>query len=329
MHSELYKRAVKCLDARIGIVSNNNDLIRDKRYFESTRVESLLTDIHRVLEVPYENIDTEFLVLDDPSLKPCVSMGNEICFSSGDFSTWERDCNDNRYSLFGNLGLFFRYALSTLERFHGIYSFHASSLYIPSSNSLLLVTGGPGAGKTVYLLKGIIEGWKIFSTEMTHMRITQDGIEFYKGSLVDNVRLGTLIHDFPQAIDKLGLEIPKVKNVWEEQIAIDLSSMEAEDIYRNPKVQIINVRIESNREKAEVSAIKNKDKIVWTLFKNASEKFASSWLMYERLPVAGCDDEQLARARLETMRTFLERADLLPVKSILAGVETCMKGIEV
>lgn len=329
MFSELYKRAVKCLDARIGIVSNNNDLIRDKRYFESTRVESLRTDVHRVAEVPYENIDAEFFVLDDPSLKPCVSISNEICFSSGDFSTWEKDCKDIRYSLFGNLGLFFRYTLSSLERFHRIYSFHASSLYIPRSNSLLLVTGGPGAGKSVYLLKGVAEGWKIFSTEMTHMRITKDGIEFYKGSLLDNVRLGTLIYDFPQAIDKLGLKIPQAENVWEEQIAIDLSSMEAEDIYRNPKVQIVNVRIESNREKAEVSTIKNKDKIVRTLFKYASEKFAPPWLMYERLPVTGCDDEQLAKTRLETMRTFLEKADLLPVKSILAGVKTCMEGIEV
>ena len=328
MSTPLVKRAVQCLDAKIGIVSNNDKLIREKRYFESACVESLLTNVHKFQEVPYENVNAEFIVLDDPLLKPTISIGKESCFCTGDFSTWERNCKDIRYSLFGNLGLFFRYTLAVLERFHGIYSFHASSLFIPSNNTLLLVTGGAGAGKSVFLLKGVVEGWKILSTEMTHMRITQDGYEFYKGSLYDNVRLGSLIHDFPQVIDKLGLEIPDVDDVWEDQITIDLSPLQAENIYRNPKVQIVNARIESNREKADVSVLKEKDKIIWSLYKNVSEKFASPWLMYEKLPVTGCDDQQLAKKRLETIRTFLQKADMLPMKTVLAGVKNCMEGIE-
>ncbi|MFH1943018.1 MAG: hypothetical protein ABIL68_13025 [bacterium] len=328
MGVSLTKRAVRCVDATVGIVSNNEHLIREKRYFESARVESLLTNIHQLKEVPYEGIDAEFIVMDDPALKPCIRIGKATSFCAGDFSFWERECQDVRYSLFGNLGLFFRYLLSVLERFHGIYSFHASSFYIPKSGTLLLVMGGPGAGKTVYLLRGLLEGWKIFSTEMTHLQITKDGVEFYKGSLYDNVRVGSLVYDFPEVTEKLGLRIPDEKDVWEDKITVDLRSEEAEDVYRNPRVQIINVRIESGRKDAKVSVIQNKDKLAWMLHKNASEKFATPWLMYERLPVEGCDDGKLSDLRLKTMQTFLAKADLLPVKSILAGVENCLDGIE-
>jgi hypothetical protein len=328
MTAEFYKRALRCLDAKIGIVSNNNELIRDKRYFDSDKLESLLTNVHQLPEVPYENTDADFIVFDDPQVKPCISIGERACFCSGDFSNWEGECKDIRYSLFGNLGLFFRYSLAVLERFHGIYSFHASSLYIPSNNTILLIVGGAGAGKTVYLLKGVVEGWKILSTEMTHLRITKDGYEFYKGSLYDNVRVGSLVYDFPEAIDKLGVEIPQVENVWGHKVTIDLKPLEADDVYRNPKVQIINARIESDRKKADVSIMKERDKILWALYQNASEKLAPPWLMYERLPIGGCDDEHLAKARMETLRKFLDIADILPVKSILAGVKNCMEGIE-
>jgi hypothetical protein len=329
VNTELYKRAIGCLDARIGIVSNNNALMRDARYFESDRLESLLTNVHRLPEVSYENIDAEVLVLDDPHIQPYVSVGERTCTCAGDFSSWERDCKDIRYSVFGNLGLFFRYSLAALERFHGIYSFHASSLFVPQSNTVLLIVGGAGAGKTVYLLKGVVEGWQILSTEMTHLRLTEDGYEFYKGSLYDNVRVGSLVYDFPEAIEKLGLHIPKVDDVWGHKVTIDLRPLEADDVYRNPRVQIINARIESDRTKANVSDMKAKEKVLWTLYQNASEKLAPPWLMYERVPVGGCDDDELARARLEALRKFLDIADMAPVKSILAGVKNCMEGIEV
>jgi hypothetical protein len=74
--------------------------------------------------------------------------------------------------------------------------------------------------------------------------------------------------------------------------------------------------------------MKNKDKIVWTLYKNASEKLAPPWLMYERIPVDGCGDESLSCARLEALRRFMEIGDILPVKSIFAGVKNCLEGIE-
>lgn len=324
----MHKRAVQCLDCRLGIVSNNNRLIRDKTYFASARVESLLTDVKSYAEVPYEGVNAEFIVLDDPQMEPFVSIGEEACTCAGDISEWEEACSDLRYSVFGNLGLFFRYTLATLERYHGIYSLHASSVYIPDKNTLMIVIGGAGAGKTVYLLRAVEEDWKIFSTEMTHFRITKQGLSFFKGSLYDNVRLGSLIYDFPGVAGRLGIRIPQSDDPWESQITIDLRPMQAEESYLNPRVQIVLARIESNRDEADVRSIDRGDRLVRHLYKNASEKFAYPWLMYERIPVEGCDDRWLARTRLEIIREFIAKADLLPVKSILAGVKSCMDGLD-
>ena len=145
MNVKFFKRAVKCLDATIGIVSNNKELIRDKRFFQSPKMESLLTNIHKLPEVPYKDIDAEFIVVDDPKVKPSISIGPRTCFCAGDFTRMEKECAAIRYGLFGNLGLFFRYTLAVLERCHGIYSFHASSMYIPGNKTLLRVIGEAGS----------------------------------------------------------------------------------------------------------------------------------------------------------------------------------------
>ena len=70
----------------------------------------------------------------------------------------------------------------------------------------------PLAGKTVFLLEGLTRGWTVFSTEMTHMRVTDSGYEFYKGSLFDNIRLGTLLYDFPAVAARLGLRKSTVES---------------------------------------------------------------------------------------------------------------------
>ena len=191
----------------MGILSNNEKLIHEPRYFEGQVMESLLT------EYPFHRDDPFYR---RPGLllrghrrsprEPQVKVTDKICTATGDFTRYEKECSDNRYSLFGNLGLFFKYLLVTLERYHNIYSFHASSMYSPSRNTLLLVVGGAGAGKTVFLLKGLEDDWRIFSTEMTHFRFTDKGYEFYMGSLYDNIRLGNLIYDFPKANQRLKVE---------------------------------------------------------------------------------------------------------------------------
>ena len=324
----MYKRAVKVAQARIGIVSNDEKLVTEPRYFEGQVLESLLTDIHSIQSIPYsEDLDAYFIAIDDPGVEPQVRVTEKILYATGDFSRYEKECSDNRYSLFGNLGLFFKYLLVTLERCHQVYSFHASSMYSPSRNNLLLVVGGAGAGKTVFLLKGLEDDWQIFSTEMTHFRFTDQGYEFYMGSLFDNIRLGTLIYDFPDANKRLKVEIPKVPDIWGHKIAIDMGHIAARPSYLNPRVTVIDAKIESGRETPVVKTITRKEKIVKLLFDNATEKFGSPVILYDRIPVESLDTPDLMKRRLRTMTRFVEEVTLNPVKSVLAGAKNCMEEI--
>jgi hypothetical protein len=319
---------VKVVQARIGILSNNEKLITEPRYFEGQVMESLLTDIHSIDSIPFsEDLDAYFIAIDDPNVRPGVNVTEKVLFATGDFTRSEKECSDNRYSLFGNLGLFFKYLLVTLERHHHIYSFHASSMFSPSRNALLLVVGGAGAGKTVFLLKGIEDDWQIFSTEMTHFKFADQGYVFYMGSLFDNIRLGTLIYDFPQANKKLKVEIPEVPDVWGHKIAIDMRHIAANPQYLNPLVTIVEAKIESGRNTPIVKTIHKKEKIVKLLFDNATEKFGSSFILYDHIPVESMDTPDLMNKRLKTMYRFVDEVNLNPVKSTLAGAKNCMEGI--
>ena len=325
----MFKRAVKIVEARIGLVSNNEKLITEARYFEGQVMESLLTDIHSIEPIPFsDDLDSCFVVIDDPNIQPQVKITEKVCTATGDFSRYEKECSDNRYSLFGNLGLFFKYLLVTLERYHQIYSFHASSMYSPSRDTLLLVVGGAGAGKTVFLLKGLEDDWKIFSTEMTHFRFTAKGYEFYRGSLYDNIRLGNLIYDFPKANEKLQVEIPPgVTDVWGYKIAIDMRHIAASPHYRNPRVTVVDARIESGRDTPIVKTVTRQEKIVKILFDNATEKLGPTLVFYDVIPVESFDTPELMRRRLEVMQRFVAEVKLNPVKSVLAGAKNCMEGI--
>ena len=324
----MYRRAVKIVESKMGIVSNNEKLITEPRYFEGQVMESLLTNIHSIKPIPYTNdLDAYFIVIDDSNVQPQVKVTEKVLLATGEFSRYEKECSDNRYSLFGNLGLFFKYLLVTLERYHHIYSFHASSMFSPSRNTLLLVVGGPGAGKTVFLLKGIEDDWQIFSTEMTHFKFTDEGCVFYMGSLFDNIRLGSLIYDFPKAKEKLKVEMPEVEDVWGHKIAIDMGHIAGQPQYTNPRVTIVDAKIESGRDVPIVKTVKRKEKIVKLLFDNATEKFGSTVVLYDCIPVESLDTPELMNRRLEVMYRFVDEVRPNPVKSILAGAKNCMEGI--
>jgi hypothetical protein len=324
----VYKRAVKIVQARMGILSNNERLVTEPRYFEGQVMESLLTNIRSIEPIAYgDDLDAYFLVIDDPNVPPQVNVTERVLLATGDFSRYEKECSDSRYSLFGNLGLFFKYLLVTLERSHHIYSFHASSMFSPSRNTLLMVVGGAGAGKTVFLLKGLEDDWQIFSTEMTHFTFTDEGYVFYMGSLYDNIRLGNLVYDFPGAKERLKVEIPDVADVWGHKIAIDMRTIAAQPQYLNPCVTVVDARIESGRDTPIVKTIARKEKIAKLLFDNATEKFVSPFILYDRIPVESLDAPDLMTRRLGVMYRFVEEVNLNPVKSTLAGAQNCMEGI--
>ena len=328
----MVRRAVRVLQARFGMVSNNAALIGNPEFFESrTVIQSLVTNVLAVPEVPFaEPLDGRMYILDLPDAPPSVHVGADEVFAAADFSALEAACSDRRCSLFGNLGLFFRFALALLERRYGVFSFHASAMYLPDRNELMLVVGGAGAGKTVFLLEGLRRGYQVYSTEMTHLEFRGADVVFHKGSLVDNIRQGNFVHDFPDVAERLGLDLPEVANVWAHKLAVDLAQVAPEaDELVNPRLSLLFPKIESGRETAVVSDVKPGPKMVKLLFDNASEKIGGTALLYDRIPLPGADAPDIAAKRLDGMRRLVhEHGDIiLRAKDILAGTHNCMEGL--
>ncbi len=257
----LHRRAIRILHARLGLVSNNGELLTRSEYFTERVPQSLLTDYHRVDDVPWEGspagVDAEIRIVDTPELEPAIAIEPDRVLAVGNWTALEAANSDRRYSLFGNLGFVFRYAIHALERYHDTWSFHASAM-VDDKGDLWLIPGGAGAGKSVFLLEGLSRGWTVFSTEMTHVRLTDDGYEFYKGSLFDNVRLGTLLYDFPAVVERLGLALPPStlsEDPWGSKIALDLAHVQAPaDVLVSPSLRIVHPKVESGRDRRDRDA---------------------------------------------------------------------------
>jgi len=325
----MYRRGIEVLCARLGLISNNRELIYKSEYFSDQVQQSLLTDFHQILEVEWcLDLDTQIYVIDEKDAQPSIAWDEDRVVAVGDFTALEERALDRRYTLFGNLGFLYRYIIYTLEKHHQTYSFHASAMYDEEHGELWLIPGGAGAGKTVFLLSGLTRGFTIFSTEMTHLKITERGYEFYKGSLFDNVRVGNLTVDFPEAIERLHLSIPEVKDVWSTKIALDLKGVEASsDVLHDPPLHVIHPKVESGRERAIVAEIGGKERLVKLLFDNATEKQGQTVLLYESLPVPSLDTPALMRERLKAIKELVERAQIKTAKATLCGARNCMEGI--
>ncbi|HEV8309175.1 MAG TPA: hypothetical protein VGW35_16065 [Methylomirabilota bacterium] len=328
---DLHRRAIQIVHARLGLVSNNGALITRSEYFEDRVPQSLLTDYHRVAVVPWESggraVDAELRILDVRDLAPEVVFAADRVVAVGDWTGLEATCSDRRYTLFGNLGLLFRYAIVALERYHETWSFHASAM-VDDKGDLWLIPGGAGAGKTVFLLEGLTRGWTIFSTEMTHVRLTGGGYEVYKGSLFDNIRLGTLLYDFPGVIDRLGLTLPASMDPWGTKIALDLGHVQTPaDVLVSPSLRIVSPRVESGRERAIVGRLDRREKVVKLLFDNATEKHGNTVLLYDRLPLPSLDTPELMARRLAAMGGLVDRATIKGAWTTLCGARNCMEGL--
>lgn len=326
---EVFRRGIKICEARIGLASNNKELITRAEYFSDQVMQSLLTDYHKVAEIPWsEDLDAQFEILDVPDAAPEITLGQNRALAVGDWTGLEAKASDRRYTLFGNLGFLFRYTIRVLEESHRIWSFHASAMVDEKRGELWLIPGGAGAGKTVFLLAGLERGWTIFSTEMTHLRVTERGCEWFKGSLFDNIRVGTLLHDFPGVAPRLGIELPRVKDPWAHKIALDLGHVQTpRDTLANLPLRIISPKVESGRDRAIVSRIDKREKLVKLLFDNATEKHGGSVLLYDCLPLISLDTPELARERWQAMERLVAAAEIRLAASTLCGARNCMEGL--
>jgi hypothetical protein len=331
---DLHRRAIRIVHARLGLVSNREELLTRSEYFSDRVPQSLLTDYHRVDEVPWDGaaagVDAEIRILDTPGLAPALALEPDRVLAVGDWTALEAANSDRRYSLFGNLGFVFRYAIHVLERHHETWSFHASAM-VDDKGDLWLIPGGAGAGKTVFLLEGLTRGWTVFSTEMTHVRLTDGGYEFYKGSLFDNIRLGTLLYDFPAVLERLGIAPPpshSLKDPWGAKIALDLGHAQTpSDVLVSPSLRIVSPKVESGRDRVVVTDVGRPEKLVKVLFDSATEKHGGTVLLYDRLPVPSLDTPALMARRLRAMQGLVERATIKSARSTLCGARNCLEGL--
>jgi hypothetical protein len=323
-----FRRGVRICGATIGLASNNNSLITDSQYFQSMILQSLLTDFWRLEDAPYDaDVDAEFWVEDTPGspLSLCKENDDRRLVLRGDLSNAEATCSDRRYSLFGNLGLFFKYVLAVLER-RGVFSFHASAIYNEADNRLVMFVGPAGCGKTAFILSAIEKGWKVLSVEMTHCEFRGDDLVVHKGALYDNIRVGNLTVDFPGAIEPLKIKIPQVTDTWGHKFAVDMNPVAVSaDHLTNPEIWIVFPKVEMGRGDPETKPLALDRGLRRKLFDNLTEKIGSTLLLYDELPVQGFDSPEMSGARLVFAESFVSR--IRDARSVLTGPRNCMKGI--
>lgn len=316
-----FRKALKCLKATIGIESNLETLLPGLPF--KREVKSLLTDFRDIEEIPYSNNLDGYIHIEDMEDEPSCSRKGERFRFEGPFHRLTRQASDLRFSLWGNQGFLYRFILYLLEKKHGIYNFHACALYDEEKRQLLVIIGGVGSGKTVYLLSGLAKGLKLFSTETVHFRIDSEGITWFMGSLIDNIRWGTLIHNFPRFLPDE--EPPKKGEEWQAKIALDLSSYKASvEELKNPESMIVLFpRIEEGRKGCIFHPIEDRRKAAKDLFDNISQKLTETVVLYDRLPLLGFEEKAMAEVRLECVSTLSLHRSLTQIASVLSNPAEC------
>jgi hypothetical protein len=326
-----HRKGFKILGVTYGLASNVEGLIHNPAYFEPGEIYSQITNwevIEKIELLP--QMDSSCLIHDDPGLPFQIRSDGKELFVQGNISQLEKESTDRRWTLLGNIGLWYRHALAIQEQ-HGIYSLHAAAIYKPDENELVVIIGKAGAGKTVFVLESISRGYQIFSTEMTYFRLSQEGVHFYRGALHDNIRVGSFVYDFPEAVEILNLELPQVENPWDHKISVAMhcvTTTQSELI--NPTISFIFPRIERGVSQPVVRELSNPRVLVKYLYDSASEKIGSTILMYERIPSISLDSEDLALARWQAMSELAggTKWKVKQAKSTFAGPKSCMEKID-
>lgn len=316
-----HKKAIKILHSTIGVESNRKELLPS--FPLKIEVKSLLSDFNCVEEIDSSSQLDGYISIVDSGGKPFYKFqGTEVSFR-GPFVKLTDEASDLRFSLWGNQGFLYRYTLYLLEKNHKIYNLHACALYEEEKDALYLIIGGAGSGKTVYLLSAFAYGLKLFSTETVHFQIQHGNLTWFMGSLVDNVRFGTLMFDFPQFLPDVRSPLPE--EMWLKKVALDLSSYQTEfKKLRNPRsVYILFPRIEEGRKGFLLNRIKDKRQAAKALFDNISQKLTETVILYDKMPVLGIDEPKMALRRLEQVDRLMMHESIVETASVLSNPKEC------
>ena len=330
----LFARAIRIIELNVGLISNNqefttaDEFLSPRTQHETSTIWSFLTAMPTPEPIPFQpnDLDSYFYILDNPVLQPDVVQSGNKCLCFGDFSGLEASQEDRRWNIYGNVGIFYPYSLASLERYRGIHSFHASALYSPKRNLLLIVLGSSGSGKTVLQLEALLHrDFQVFTTEMTHFRVERDTCTFFKGSVYDNIRIGNLVYDFPEAISRFNVDIPQVEDKWETYLPVDFGPWSTEhSVLVNPDVVLLFPKIESSRTDLILNRKPGRSSVVKAMFENASEKICKSAAMYGGYPaIASFDSQELASKRLAAVEKLLDSPTVKGKVKMLAGPKDC------
>jgi hypothetical protein len=343
--SSLTVRRLRIILARIGVTCTSRTMLEQRmsRYFDRAAQQahpvlwsflSSLPDAEDLSDgtggsAAAADMDAWLHILDTDEVPPAAIVTPERAWFIGSFSSWEQTVADRRYTLFGNAGFLSKYTYATLERCHGVLSFHAVSMYDAQNHEIYVVVGSAGAGKTVTMLEGTLRrGLRVFSTEMTHVNFaaSEDGPVFYKGSLYDNVRMHNLA-DFPEAATRLTVPAaPERADDPKVCLSFALLATSADRLV-NPKVTFMFPRIEGERATPVVKELKEAE-LVKALYENASEMILRPRVYYDnRLAIGALDYPDAAQHRLEICWRLVREARVTRALSILAGPRDSMAGI--
>jgi len=317
-----YRMGVQILETTVGLESNSRALL--PRFPPPIEVPSLLTDFRDVREIPDPvRPDGRIVLARTRSGRAEYSLSGRKAIFRGPLLDLERKTSDIRFSLWGNQGFLYRFVLHLLESRHGIFSFHAAGLYEERADRLFVVAGGAGSGKTVYLLSGLAKGLSLFSTETVHFRFEPEGLTWFKGSLVDNIRLGTLVHDFPEFCPA---ELAGITGdaVWRNKIALDLSARQSSrDTLVQPSLVLVFPHIEEGRPGFVAHSMDDPNLAAKSVFDNLSQKIAETVVLYDRLPVPGFDNAALAGKRLKASQALIKHGSVERIAAVLSNPAEC------
>jgi hypothetical protein len=323
------QKGYRILGIDYGLASSSGAMLDNQAYFTPGEIFSQWANWDELEPVPYSQGMDSYLYLEDaPSSPPSIRFDPSSLHIRANLKALENDIQDRRWAILGNQGVWFRHALAVQER-RGILSFHAASIYDPKTNQLVMLVGKAGAGKSVYLLSALLAGWQIFSTEMTYLRAEQDRLTLFRGSLVDNILIGSLTQDFPEALSMLDLELPEFSDPWEKKVSVDMHAMAVQSKQLiDPTMILLFPHIERGQARVVIRELQAQP-LTRRLFESASEKIGATLLLHEQLPAISLDTAELAFARLEGVQRLI-RADPWKIRSarvVSSGLKNCMEGL--
>ena len=131
------------------------------------------------------------------------------------------------------------------------------------------------------------------------------------------------MYDFPRFSPSY--PTPSPDKVWDEKIALDLSAYQTEymEISDLSSTILLFPHIEEGRKSFVYNSIKNKSKAARLIFENISQKIAETFILYDKVPVVGFEEDQLASKRYNTVRKLVLNPSISHIASILTNPKKC------